>query len=247
MRQEQKTKGVILQCVRYSETANILHVYTNDMGRESYIVYRAKTNKSSLKNVFMQPLAVVEMEVKRKNNSELHHITELRPVFSQSGILFNPVKSVISLFLAEVLCRILKSTDKDLPLFSFLENSIRVLDLLESGIANFHLVFLIQLTRYLGYYPNIERMEPRHDLYFDLLSGNFEETPPSHSHFLESNEAVLFQKLMRMNYDNMRFYAFSRAERVDILRRIIQYYRLHLPEFAEIHSLDILIGVFDTD
>lgn len=247
MGQEQKTKGIILQCIKYSEAANILCVYTKDNGRESYIVYRSKTKRSSLKNVFMQPLAVVEMEVKRKNNTELHHVTELRPAFSQSGILFSPVKTILSLFLSEVLYRVLRSTDKDPALFSFLENSIQVLDLVESGIANFHLVFLIQLTRYLGYYPNIDSIERMDDLYFDLLSGTFTQIPPSHPHYLESNETVLFQKMMRMTYENMRFFSFSRVERVDILRHIIQYYRLHLPEFPEIQSLEILREVFDAE
>ncbi len=247
MGQEQKTKGIILQCIRYSETANILSVYTKDNGRESFIVYRSKTKRSGLKNVFMQPFSVVEMEVKRKNNAELHHITELRPAFSQSGILFSPIKTILSLFLSEMLYRVLRSTDRDPDLFSFLENSIQVLDLIESGIANFHLVFLIQLTRYLGYYPHIDRDEMNDDLYFDLLSGTFSHFPPSHPHFLESSETVLFQKLVRMTYENMRFFSFSRVERVDILRHIIQYYRLHLPEFPEIQSLEILKEVFDSE
>lgn len=246
MGREQKTEGIILQCIKYSETANILCVYTKDNGRESFIVYRGKTKRSSLKTVFMQPFSVVEMEVKRKNNEELHHISELRPAFSQNGILFNPIKTVLSLFLSEVLYRVLRGTDRDPDLYSFLENSIQVLDLAESGIANFHLVFLIQLTRYLGYYPHIDRNEMNDGLYFDLLSGTFSESSPSHPHFLASGETVLFQKLVRMTYDNMRFFSFSRVERLDILRHIIQYYRLHLPEFPEIQSLEILKEVFDS-
>ena len=127
MGQEQKTKGIILQSIRYSEAANILCVYTKDNGRESFIVYRSKTKRSGLKSVFMQPFSVVEMEVKRKNNAELHHITELRPAFSQSGIIFNPIKTILSLFLSEVLYRVLRSTDRDPELFSFWKIQFRFL------------------------------------------------------------------------------------------------------------------------
>jgi DNA repair protein RecO (recombination protein O) len=65
---------------------------------------------------------------------------------------------------------------KNRPLFAFLEHSIEVLENTDSGIANFHIAFLLQLTRYLGILPNLERY--RLDCYFDLMNAEYVDMKP---------------------------------------------------------------------
>jgi DNA repair protein RecO (recombination protein O) len=95
----------------------------------------------------------------------------------------------------------------------------------------------------MGIFPNTETS--RNSLYFDMLNGVFVNTPPTHRHFLNQEESDTFGRLLRISFENMSLYSFSRKERVDIINRILEYYRLHLPEFPEIKSVSILQSLFD--
>ena len=142
-------------------------------------------------------------------------------------------------------CKIPRSRDRepDQGLFDYLAESVALLERLDQGIANFHIVFLMGLTRFLGIFPNLEGYRP--GVLFDLREGAFTDRLPTHPDYLGPRESEVFYSLLRIRYGNMALYAFSRQERVSILRRIIDYYRLHLPEFPEIHSLAIFQDLFD--
>ena len=81
--------------------------------------------------------------------------------------------------------------------------------------------------------------------YFDMLNGVFVDRIPLHRHYLNPQESLVLSRLFKMDFENMSLYTFSRQERVFILRRILDYYRLHLPDFPEIKSLPVLQSLFD--
>lgn len=241
---DSRNKSLILSSIKYNDSVNIVTAYSLDGGRNSYVFYRGKGNRQAVKHVYVQPFSLVEMVVSQKKTGMLPRIKELFPVLPMDGLLFNPLKTSIAVFLAEMLSRVLHDTERDPELFSFLENSVRVLNFIEKGVANFHLAFLIQLTRFLGYYPNMEYADdmPR---YFDVENGFFVSMPPMHPYFLSQDESRFFVQLMRMNYKNMHFFTFSRHERRTVLQQIMRYYQLHLPDFKEPRSLSVLQDLFE--
>ena len=208
-----KTRGIVLHSIPYKDTSAIIYMYTEAFGRASYIVSRRRSKKSPLAKSLFIPLSVLDLEVEHLNKREIHRIKEARVCLPLQEILCDPVKNVLALFL----------TDK--------------------GIANFHLVFLLQLLHYLGIFPNTE--ERRTGTYFDMLNSIFTSEQPNHSHFLGKEDTEVFIRLLKMSYENMSLYAFSRQERVRIIRKILEYYHLHLPDFAEIKSLAVLQSLFD--
>ncbi|MCK9310943.1 MAG: DNA repair protein RecO, partial [Bacteroidales bacterium] len=142
-----KIKAIVLHCLAYNDTTNIVHLYTEDFGRMSYLASKPRRKKSNLKNAFFQPLSLVEIEADHQGSHQIQRIKEIRSIYNFSGIPYDPGKNAISLFLAEVLYRSLRETEKNTILFNFLSQSIQFLDLCEKGLANLHLVFLIKLTR----------------------------------------------------------------------------------------------------
>ena len=125
-----------------------------------------------------------------------------------------------------------------------LMHSIIWLDTCKRDYANFHLVFLMRLSRFLGLYPNLEGYADGD--YFDLRSACFRTLPPQmHSDYLEPAEAARLKTLMRMRFDTMHLFAMSRAERVRCLNLLNDYYRLHLPDFPVLRSLEVLQELFD--
>lgn len=158
------------------------------------------------------------------------------------SVPYDPYKLSIAMFLAEFLSHALREEGKNEPLFAYLVSSIRWLDACRSDYANFHLVFLIRLSRFLGFYPNLE--DYREGSWFDMLNACFVESKPLHGICLSPEESSHICQLARMNYETMFLFGMNRMERQRCLTVMMEYYRLHLPEFPELKSLDVLKELF---
>lgn len=238
-----KTRAIVLHSMPYNDKYSILYMYTEQFGRVSYMAPRSRSKRSTLSPSLFMPLSVLEMEVDHKNNREIHRIREAKACFPLLELSCNPVKNVLALFLAEVLFRVVKETEADPALFGFLYQSVHLLELAGKGVANFHLVFLLRLLHYLGIFPNAESYRP--GSYFDMLNAVFTDSVPMHKYFLDAGESQVFASLLRISFENMHAFAFSRNDRVRIVNVLIDYYRLHLPEFPELRSVAVMQALFD--
>lgn len=238
----QKTVGIVLHSLKYNDTSNIVDIYTQHTGRASFLVKIPRSRKSTVKSVLFQPLAMVEFEADYRPNTNLYPVKEAKSWYPFYTLPYDPYKSAIAMFLAEFFYRALREEAENRPLFAYLEHSIRWLDGCEHGFANFHLVFLMRFSRFLGLYPNTEDYDE--GCFFDLLNACFTPIQPSHGAFLKPDEASRINILMRMNYETMHLFAMSRAERNRCLTIINDYYRLHLPDFPLLKSLDVLKELF---
>ena len=100
----------------------------------------------------------------------------------------------------------------------------------------------MRFSRFLGLYPNTE--DYREGCFFDMLNACFVSARPLHGAFLNPDEASRINLLMRMNYETMHLFAMSRLERNRCLVIMNDYYRLHLPDFPVLKSLDVLKELF---
>ncbi|MDH8700924.1 DNA repair protein RecO (recombination protein O) [Dysgonomonadaceae bacterium PH5-43] len=237
-----KTKGIILYKNDYNDTYSILHVYTEEFGIVSYLTSRSKGKKTKLSRSLFHQMAVLDLEVEHKNNREIQRLKEAKVHISFSFMLDNPIKSSICIFLAEFINKVVKESHSNKLLFDYVVQSLQVLDLLEKDYANFHLVFLIRLSQFLGFYPDATTYNK--GMFFDMQNGVFTHYKPTYSYFLNPDESANFYNLLRMDYNNMSKFKLSGKERNEIIKRILDYYRLHLTNFSEIKSLEILREVF---
>ncbi len=240
--QQQNSRCIVLHTIQYKDNLSIVHLYSENSGRISCFLPISRGKKASIKSNLFQPFSVINLNLQRKPNNEIYTIKEAQIAFPITEIPYHPIKSAIALFLAEVLYRGIREHEENSPLFIFLENSIRILDLCENGYANFHIVFLIKLTAYIGFFPNNEFATENR--YFDMLNGVFVVSQPLHNHYLNKQNSVTFANLLRMNYENMAKFNFNKTERGQIIELILEYYTLHLHSFSTIKSLDILKMLF---
>ena len=240
----QKTTGIVLHTLKYNDNSIIVDMYTAFHGRFSFIVSIAKSKKAAVKSVIFQPLAIIEFEADFKSRGGLARIKDAKVLFPFSSIPYDPYKSSIAMFLAEFLYRAVREETENIPLFTYLVHSINWLDECKGAFANFHLVFLLRLTRFLGLYPNLEDYQEGD--YFDLQSGCFVSKPPQlHNSYIGTQESAILIKLMRMNYDTMHLFEMNRMQRARCLTIILDYYRLHVHDFPILKSLDVLKELFD--
>ena len=233
-----KTQAIVLHSLKYGETRLIVDMFTRSQGRQSFIVSIPKSVKGKIKKQLFQPLTLLEIESDLRPKLQLQKLSDVRLASPFSSIPFDPNKLSISLFIAEFLYYALRSEQHNEPLFDYIVNSIQWLDAQTDRFANFHLVFLMRLSRFLGFYPNLEHYQSGD--YFDLRESVFLSTPPVHRDFLHPQEAEKIQLMMRMDFPTMHLFRMSHQERNRLLEVSLIYYRLHLPDFPELKSVSVL-------
>ncbi|MCC8144968.1 MAG: DNA repair protein RecO [Bacteroidales bacterium] len=237
-----KTRAIVLYSLDYSDAYSIIHTYTEEFGPVSYLTARAKGKKTRIPKSVFYPLSVLELEVDHQNLREIHRLKEAKVHIPFLSLLNNPVKSIISIFLAEFIGKVIRESNPNKLLFDYILQSLQVFNLLEKDYANFHLVFIMRISQFLGFSPDSTGYEK--GMFFDMQNGIFVGRKPQHVHFLDAEESNAFFNILRMNYNNMAAFKLSRHERKDIIYRILEYYRLHLTNFPDIKSLEILHEVF---
>lgn len=233
-----KTKGIVISTLRYQEKNLIVRCFTASDGIKSYFVRGAFGSKrAGQKMAYFQPLTVLEMEATHKNKGTLEYLQEIKLAFPLETIHLNVVKSTMALFLSEVLYVTIQEEERNEDLFHFLETAILWLDT-HHHITNFHLIFLIEMTKFLGFYPDTSAdVFP----YFDLLDGVF--TPEIRSTCLNESETRLIRKLLTLKFDHTQN-IFNVSERQTLLKVLLEYYQLHLGNFRTPKSLEVLKEVF---
>ncbi len=233
-----KTQAIVLHSLKYGETRLIVDMFTRSQGRQSFIVSIPKSVKGKIKKQLFQPLTLLEIEYDLRPKLQLQKLSDVRLASPFSSIPFDPNKLSISLFIAEFLYYALRSEQRNEPLFDYIVNSIQWLDAQTNRFANFHLVFLMRLSRFLGFYPNLDHYQAGD--YFDLRESVFLPVPPVHRDFLHPQEAEKIQLMMRMDFPTMHLFRMSHQERNRLLEVSLIYYRLHLPDFPELKSVSVL-------
>lgn len=233
-----KTRGIVLHTLDYSDSSMIVRVYTEGFGLESYIVNGARGRKAKIRANTFQPLALVEIVVSRKEKNTLQRISEARNIHPFTSIPYNIIKTSIALFLNEVLCKAIREEEPNERLFRFLFSSVQILDLETGNCNNFHLCFLVQLSKYLGFFPQGKAAE--NASWFDLQEGVFTAKEPIHPYFLDTRLSHVLGSITDSDYQQAAQIDLVNEERRQLLAGLLLYYELHLSSMREIKSHRIL-------
>lgn len=233
-----KTKAIVLGTMKYQEKSLIVRCFTQSDGLKSYFVPSAfSSKKSNQKAAYFQPLNILEIEANHKNKGTLEHFKEIRLSVPYHSINTNIFKSTIVIFLSEVLHHSIREEEKNENLFFFLETALLWLDTHEET-ANFHLILLLEITKFLGFYPDASEMDYP---FFDLTEGVFSSFHGISC--LTEHETILFKKLIGLKLDSDQK-VFTGTERQQLLKILLDYYSVHLDGFKKPKSLEVLKEVF---
>jgi len=236
-----KTEAILLHHVRYSDNSLIAQFYSREYGRLSVMVKGISSKKRSTKFSYFQPLNIFNVELYRYENREISNLKELSLSFIPKNIPGDIHRSSIALFISELLYSVIREEDVNRMLYNFIESSVITLDEMTSGISNFHLWFLVAFTAYTGIGPSPTTLS---ECYFDMVTGQFTQTAPSHTDYLEPRHALILNQLLQMPAGRLGELCLSGEERADLLERILKYYRFHLPGIRQMRSLQVLKEIF---
>lgn len=232
-----KSPAIVLGSVKYGDSSIILKTYTRETGLKSFIAGGLQKKNGVLRPALIQPLSQLNLVFYEKGKGDLRRLKEASVGEAYSNLFYDPVKSSMAMFLAEVLGHVLQEEEANHELYDFLSASLLHLDELGSGIGNFHLSFLMFLTAYLGFRP--ERVQDGAK-YFDLLNGVYTHIAPTHFHFLEPTVTKYWQELQNLKMENLDSLKLNKQMRESLLNALLEYYRLHINDFGKLKSLDIV-------
>lgn len=239
----QKTKGIVLNQLKYSETSLIINVLTEDFGKMSFIVNGVRKRKSKFPANYFQAFNILQIVFIESSKSDLHRITEVSNAVLLNDIIFDIHKSSICMFLAELIHLSYKSSEKDEQLFQFLEHLIQYIDSSSNkGIANIHLWTLLRLMQFSGISPYNNYSAD--NKYFNPVEACFTTSRAKDSLTYSSSISEKIRLLLASEIETCSEIELKTKERQILLNKMIEYFQLHLDRFKPSKSLKILSEVF---
>ncbi|MCD8313514.1 MAG: recombination protein O N-terminal domain-containing protein [Bacteroidales bacterium] len=205
---------IILHTTKFAENSLVIHTYSEEYGRRSFLV-RGLGRKFPM-SLFL-PLNVLEAYITVNPKSSLYTVKSLSVKYPLNGMRDNLYKSTISLFISEVLYRVVREGALEPGLFEWLEKSILLLDAVRTDFSNFHIKFLTDFCRILGFSPAPQDLEP---FTRELTS--------------------LADSILRSTFEEAMLVPMTGDSRNALAERILKYIEFHCESEVNIRSLRVL-------
>jgi DNA repair protein RecO (recombination protein O) len=236
------TKGIVLQQIKYGDTSLICQVYTEDYGRKSFLFKGIRSKKSKIHSNILQALFIINMEAYIKDGKDISLVKEASPATIFAHFPYDSKKSAQAMFMAEILNRCLREEETDRILFEFLRNSIEYFDLMEQGASNFHILFLVKLSKHLGFYPSPKLNKD--EFVFDMKEGIYKDHFPGHQEFIDPVNSGLLDDILNKNYDQLSGLEMNQRKRNEILDFVLRFYSMHVEGIGGLKSHSVLREVW---
>jgi DNA repair protein RecO (recombination protein O) len=238
----EKTRGIILHQIKYTDSGIVAQLYTRKLGRQSFLIRGMRKRKAGKHSILFQPLFILDLEIDYKESREMNVLKEFSASYSPYDICSDIRKSSVAIFLGEVLTGVLREASPHEEMFDYIEESIVYFDKCKEDYANFHIAFLAGLSSFLGIEPGI-RNNPE-GIYFDMTNGIFVPAPPVHGNFANPEISAILARVFLSSFDNIKNISLKGSVRNEVLDNLIRYYSIHLSGLKKINSLEVLKDVF---
>jgi DNA repair protein RecO (recombination protein O) len=214
-----KTRGIVFRFTKYAESSIIVTIFTEQFGLQTYIVNSVRSKSGKGKIALFQPLTLLELIVYHKENATILRIKEVKCFYPYQTVTSDFRKSTVALFLNEIINKAVKDQSHAMEIGDFLFNSFIALDQLPTNIENFHLIFLMRLSKLLGFGPT--------------LTSEI-QTP----FFANDKEELLLQQLLTADY--LTPLSMNQLQRRNLLDVLLRFYATHVDNFGELKSLSVV-------
>lgn len=237
-----KTRGIVFHVTDYSESSVVAKIYTELFGLQSYLINSVRKKNPKVKPTVLQPLSLIDLVVYHKERSGLQRLAEVRSNPVLKSIPFDIRKSSMILFMNEVLFKSVKEEEANRSLFDFIFSSVELLEMQDESYSDFHLIFLIQLTKYLGFYPqeNFSASTP----VFNLQEGFFQPGEPAHPFFISHPLSEYFYLLLKSSLNFSDDLKIPLQYKRQLIEKTLVYFQLHVSGFGTINSHKVLEEVW---
>jgi len=239
----QEEKGILIGAVRHNDRTCVARIFTQTHGMVPFIWFLSASGRNASRNTLLQPMTQLVFQAEYVPTGTLQHLKETKNNHPYSDIPFNPLKSAITLFLSEFLTYALNGEENNPALYDYITQALNWLDTAPQGsFANFHIAFMLGTASYTGICPNAQDYTPGAML--DLREGCFSILEPKHSEWVSRELSYKLYLLMSTDMDQMKDAPLTGQERVMLLGALNTWFRLHVPSFPVLKSIQVLETVF---
>ena len=212
------TELIVLHTTKFGENSLVVHTLSREYGRRSFLVKGA--GKKSIMSLFL-PLNMLEADIIETNKSTLFTARNLIARHPLLGIRSNMFKNSMTMFMSEVLYRVVKDGASEQGLFEWCERNILMLDAIQTDFSNFHIRFLLELAVALGFSPEAQDLMP----------------------FVGDHYPVV-EKFMSLPFAESMLIPLNGPVRNEIAEEILRYIEFHTESAVNVNSLKVLRDLF---
>ena len=214
-----KTRGVVFRFTKYGDTSIIVTLFTELFGLQSYIVNGVRSKSGKNKIALFQPLTLLDLVVYHREHANINRIKEVKCLYPYQSIPVDIKKSALAMFIIEVVNKTIREESHAQELCEFLIHAFMTLDQIDLGSENFHLIFLLKLSRMLGFGAH----------HVNEVLGARVTT--------EQNERII-ATLLKSEYTTV--VSMQNHQRREILDLVLKFYADHIDNLGEMKSIQIL-------
>ena len=211
------TELIILHTTKFGENSVVVHTLSKEYGRRSFLVRGAGKRLMSL----FLPLNILEADVQESTKSTLFTARNLTSRHPLLGIRSNVFKNSMTMFMSEVLYRVIKEGAAEQGLYEWCERNILLLDAVRDDFSNFHLRFLLELAVALGFSPESRDLQP--------FVGDHYPT---------------VERFMQTSFAESMLIPLNGTVRNEIAEEILRYIEFHTESSLRVSSLKVLRDLF---
>ena len=214
-----KSKAISLIYIRQGNTSIISKILTKEKGLQSFIVKGVRSKKAKKKLSYFEPLKLLNIDAKYNAKKPLQYLGEITLLKRFDTVEKKIHRNFIAFFIAEVCSKVLQENEQNIEIFDFLWSTTIELYSQQMVEKNFPLIFLLNLSRYLGFYPSsIDIKKP----FFELESGTFSEHKNPLKTYLNKEESHHFKSLIKGEKTKI-----PQQNKSAFLKKILYYYKAH--------------------
>ena len=223
-----KSRAITLTYTKQGENSIISKIFTEKYGLQSFIVKGVRSKKAKKKLGIFQPLQLVDINatlILKKGLQYLDEITIIEPI---SADKINMRKNFLAIFIAEISSKVLQSNEQNSGLFKFIWEIKQKLYNTNTVDENFAILFMLNLTQYLGFFPSTENINAP---FFNLETGEFSEKLFNLNIYLSEEKTTILKHLLLEKKINI-----PQKLKSELLKDIMQYFNLHYYNLSNITS-----------
>lgn len=218
-------EAIVLQLIPHKAHNAIVKLFTRNSGLSSCFINSVRSKSSGIRMAGLQPLTIINTVIDQRETKQLSTLKEMQISFLPSNIISNIEKSAVAIFIAELLSHAIKETATDELLYDFLRESIVVLNNTDKRCANFHIIFMLNLSNQLGLLPK-NSFTPQ-TLFLNLEEGTYQATPPERAPFLYPDESECISRLSTLPIASFANAEIPNTLRKSILHGLLKYFEIH--------------------
>ena len=223
-----KSRAITLTYIKQGESSIISKIFTEKHGLQSFIVKGVRSKKAKKKLGLFQPLQLVDINATLIPKKGLQYLAEITIIETISTDKINMNKNFLAIFIAEISSKVLQENEQNSGLFKFVWEIKQKLYNANTVDENFALLFMLNLSKYLGFFPSTENINAP---FFNLETGEFSGKAFNLNIYLTEEKTTILKHLLLGKKINI-----SKELKSELLKDIMQYFRLHHYNLSNITS-----------